>query len=170
LPRGAALFNPLPARSLAENGRVGELSVARILVTGAGGFIGRALCPALAARGHRVVAGLRRRRGPGAPPIEGAETWTSARMQPGGKKGWALTFRRAGAIWGGWIDANRNFTIPRLTTPGYTVVNVAGSYVINQNVTAFARVDNLFDKRYQNPTGFDRPGFGAYAGIRHANR
>lgn len=34
--------------------------MARILVTGAGGFIGRALCPALAARGHRIVAGLRR--------------------------------------------------------------------------------------------------------------
>jgi len=34
--------------------------VARILVTGAGGFIGQALCPALAARGHRVVAGPRR--------------------------------------------------------------------------------------------------------------
>ena len=34
--------------------------VARILVTGAGGFIGAALCPALAARGHQPVAGLRR--------------------------------------------------------------------------------------------------------------
>jgi nucleoside-diphosphate-sugar epimerase len=33
--------------------------VARILVTGATGFIGTALCPALAARGHRVVAGTR---------------------------------------------------------------------------------------------------------------
>jgi nucleoside-diphosphate-sugar epimerase len=34
--------------------------VARILVTGAGGFIGAGLCPALAARGHAVIAGLRR--------------------------------------------------------------------------------------------------------------
>jgi len=40
--------------------------VARILVTGAGGFIGAALCPALAARGHAVAAGLRR--GGAAPP------------------------------------------------------------------------------------------------------
>jgi nucleoside-diphosphate-sugar epimerase len=34
--------------------------VARILITGAAGFIGTALCPVLAARGHHVVAGLRR--------------------------------------------------------------------------------------------------------------
>lgn len=34
--------------------------MARILVTGAAGFIGTGLCPALAARGHRVVAGTRR--------------------------------------------------------------------------------------------------------------
>jgi UDP-4-keto-D-QuiNAc 4-reductase len=42
--------------------------VARILVTGAGGFIGKGLCQALAARGHRVVAGLRR-----TAPAAGAE-------------------------------------------------------------------------------------------------
>lgn len=42
--------------------------MARILVTGAGGFIGRALCPGLAARGHPVIAGLRSGPAPGAPP------------------------------------------------------------------------------------------------------
>src|SRR6202049_2086669 len=34
--------------------------MARILVTGAAGFIGRALCRGLGERGHRPVAGLRR--------------------------------------------------------------------------------------------------------------
>ena len=46
-----------------------ERGVARILVTGAAGFIGRALCRALVARGHQVVAGLRR----GAPPPPGTQ-------------------------------------------------------------------------------------------------
>jgi UDP-glucose 4-epimerase len=42
--------------------------MARIIVTGAAGFIGAALCPTLAQRGHGVIAGLRR---PGPAP-EGA--------------------------------------------------------------------------------------------------
>ncbi|MGH7094409.1 MAG: NAD-dependent epimerase/dehydratase family protein, partial [Stellaceae bacterium] len=41
----------------------------RILVTGAAGFIGRALCRGLAARGHQVVGAVRRAAGP---PVEGA--------------------------------------------------------------------------------------------------
>jgi nucleoside-diphosphate-sugar epimerase len=49
-------------------GQGAKESVARILVTGAGGFIGAGLCPALAARGHAVHAGLRH-----AAAVEGAE-------------------------------------------------------------------------------------------------
>ena len=71
---------------------------------------------------------------------------------------------------GPWIDANRNFTIPRMTNPGYTIVNLAANYWINEQVKLFARVDNLFDLEYQNPTGFERPGLGVYGGIRFANR
>jgi UDP-glucose 4-epimerase len=59
------------------------LSVARILVTGAGGFIGRAVCRGLAARGHRVIAGLRGGLSPGAPPIEGAEPRILGEIAPG---------------------------------------------------------------------------------------
>jgi vitamin B12 transporter len=69
-----------------------------------------------------------------------------------------------------WIDGNRDFSVLRLTAPGYTIVNLAADYTVNDNAKVFARVDNLFDLRYQNPTGFDRPGLGIFGGIRLATR
>ena len=52
-----------------------------------------------------------------------------------------------------WVDVNRDTAkfIPRLDTPAYTTVNLAGSYDLNQNVTVFARADNLFNEQYQVP-------------------
>src|SRR5580693_2316906 len=66
------LFNAFAARSLAPSGRrlrVGGSGLARIMVTGAAGFIGDALCRGLSARGHDVL-GITR--GP-AKPIPGVE-------------------------------------------------------------------------------------------------
>lgn len=68
-----------------------------------------------------------------------------------------------------WIDGNRSFSIPRLTAPGYTTVNLAANYTVNENAKVFARIDNLFDARYQNPTGFLQPGFAIYGGVRLTN-
>jgi vitamin B12 transporter len=65
-----------------------------------------------------------------------------------------------------WIDGNRDFSIPRLTAPGYTVVNLAASFAIDRHLTVFGRVDNLFDRHFQNPVGFLQPTLGAFAGIR----
>ncbi len=67
---------------------------------------------------------------------------------------------------GTFIDGNRNFSIPRLKAPGYTIVNLAANYEVSENFLVFGRIDNLFNLRYQNPTGFRAPGFGAYGGIR----
>ena len=65
-----------------------------------------------------------------------------------------------------FVDGNRDFSVQRLRAPGYAVVNLAVNYEVNQNLTAFGRIDNAFDRRYQDPTGFLRPGIGAYAGLR----
>src|SRR3984893_16605313 len=67
---------------------------------------------------------------------------------------------------GSQVDGNRSFSIPRLDTDPYFLVNVAAEYDFGKGVTVFARADNLFDKRYQDPTGFQRPGFGFFAGLR----
>ncbi|MBV9343714.1 MAG: TonB-dependent receptor [Gammaproteobacteria bacterium] len=66
---------------------------------------------------------------------------------------------------GAWTDGSRDFSVPRLRAPGYTTVNVAGRCTLSPRVSVLARLDNLFDRRYQNPVGFLHPGFGAFAGL-----
>jgi len=67
---------------------------------------------------------------------------------------------------GPWIDGNRSFTIPRLTAPGYTTMDIAVNYEITARLTLYGRVSNLFDENYQDPYGYLRPARGLYAGIR----
>ncbi|MFC0218533.1 TonB-dependent receptor plug domain-containing protein [Pseudochelatococcus lubricantis] len=86
----------------------------------------------------------------------------TARWQATEKLGLSATALYVGA----WVDGNRDFSIPRLRTSGYATVNVAVDYKAADSTVLFARVDNLFDRRYENPVGFLRPGLGVYAGLR----
>jgi vitamin B12 transporter len=67
---------------------------------------------------------------------------------------------------GDWADGNRDFSIPRLRAPGYTTADVAASFDLNSKLALFGRIDNLFNRRYQNPVGFQAPGLGAFAGVK----
>jgi len=69
---------------------------------------------------------------------------------------------------GAWVDDNRSGTILGLRAGGYTVVNIAGTYDLGHGVAAFARIDNALDKSYQDPVGFERPGFGIFGGLKFA--
>jgi vitamin B12 transporter len=69
---------------------------------------------------------------------------------------------------GSQVDGNRSFSVQRLNTDPYFVVNVAADYDLGHGFTVFARIDNLLDERYENPTGFQRPGFGVFGGVRVA--
>ena len=71
-----------------------------------------------------------------------------------------------------WVDVSRDTAvfIPRLDAPAYTTVNLAANYEVDKHVTVFGRIDNLFNRQYENPNGFMRPGFGAFAGIRVSNQ
>jgi vitamin B12 transporter len=69
---------------------------------------------------------------------------------------------------GPWVDVNRAGTVSGLTANGYTVVNLEGSYDLRDGLTAYARIDNLLDRHYQDPLGFQRPGFAIFAGVRIA--
>lgn len=64
------------------------------------------------------------------------------------------------------VDANRDFSVARMRAPGAAIVNVAAEYKLTDKLTAFGRVDNLFNKRYENPVGYLVPGLGAFAGLR----
>jgi len=72
---------------------------------------------------------------------------------------------------GSWWDITRQAEPPDgfsdlVKAPAFTTVNIAANYALRDDVTLFARVDNLFNKEYEDPLGFLRPGFGAYVGIR----
>lgn len=110
-------------------------------------------------------------------------TWTIARddvaqqellRRPKNKASLAATWRPAARFSltasllyvGAWVDGNRDFSIPRLTASPYATVNLAGSYDLGRGVTLFARINNLLDRHYQDPVGFDRPGIGAFGGVK----
>lgn len=48
----------------------------------------------------------------------------------------------------------------------YLLVNLAGSYDVTQNLQLFGRVDNLFDRQYEEVAGYGTPGIGAYGGVK----
>lgn len=68
-----------------------------------------------------------------------------------------------------WVDLYRD--VPRdgfgfYLDPGpYTLVNVAGSHRLTDNVKLTARVNNLLDTEYEPANGFVAPGIEALAGI-----
>jgi vitamin B12 transporter len=70
---------------------------------------------------------------------------------------------------GDWLDVTRDGMASGIVAPGYTVVNLRGDYAIGDQVKLFARVDNLFNRHYQNPTGFLAPSLGIFGGIRVAS-
>jgi vitamin B12 transporter len=68
---------------------------------------------------------------------------------------------------GSWFDFDRSGSFEVMASP-YATVNFSGDYDLGHGVTLFARVDNLLNHRYEDPVGFDKPGIGAYGGLRLA--
>lgn len=55
---------------------------------------------------------------------------------------------------------------PGVETPGFGVVNLRASYELTKNITAFGRLENLFDRDYQEVRGYRTPGRSVYVGLR----
>jgi vitamin B12 transporter len=45
-------------------------------------------------------------------------------------------------------------------------VNLAVNYAVFNHLSVFGRIDNLFNRRYQDPVGFLQPALGVFAGVR----
>ncbi len=64
-----------------------------------------------------------------------------------------------------WQDGNRDFSQVPVTAAGYTTVDVAATYNLSAKLAFFGRINNLFNKTYENPDGFLAPSIGAFAGV-----
>jgi vitamin B12 transporter len=68
---------------------------------------------------------------------------------------------------GSWVDGNRDFTnIEPLNAASFTTVNLAANFDLNEHWSVYGRINNLFDRKYEDPIGFLQPTIGAYAGIK----
>lgn len=67
---------------------------------------------------------------------------------------------------GSWIDGSRDFSVSRLNAHPYVTADIAASYALTDNFALTGRLANLFDKTYENPTGFLQPRRAFYAGIK----
>ena len=75
----------------------------------------------------------------------------------GGGRGKTLDVEPSFGTFGGLFDA-----------PGYQVWDIGASYRIGRYVEAFGRVENLFDRVYEEALGFPALGRRAAAGLRVA--
>jgi vitamin B12 transporter len=66
---------------------------------------------------------------------------------------------------GPWNDFPR-YGFATAQSPGYFTLNVAGNYKVTSDVEVYARMNNLLDRRYENPSGFLQPAFGVFGGVK----
>lgn len=58
------------------------------------------------------------------------------------------------------------FPATQVKLSSYTVVNLRAQYRVTDYLEVFARVENLFDKDYEEVLGFGTPGIGGFGGVR----
>jgi vitamin B12 transporter len=58
------------------------------------------------------------------------------------------------------------FARQRVSLASFTLVGVSGALDLTDNVSLFARAENIFDDDYQEVFGFNSAGAAVYAGLR----
>jgi vitamin B12 transporter len=80
----------------------------------------------------------------------------------------ALLLTATAVFTGAWADINRDGTASGLRGTPYTLINLTGSYDLGRGLSLFARINNLPDRHYQDPIGFQHQGLGVFGGLRVA--
>lgn len=76
-----------------------------------------------------------------------------------------LSFSLAVAYIGSRHDIDAS-TFGRIKDGGYLTANLAASYDVAEGWQAFGKIENLLSKHYEDPDGFEQPGFGLFFGVR----
>jgi vitamin B12 transporter len=76
-----------------------------------------------------------------------------------------LTFSAEGILVGNRYDTDPN-SGARIRRGSYFIANLAASYTVNRRWELIGRVENLFDRDYEEPAGFEQPGAGVYVGVK----
>lgn len=63
-------------------------------------------------------------------------------------------------------DDFSTYPATRMQLDGYVLVNPAFSFQISENIEMFGRVENLFDRDYEEISGYGTPGISVYGGIK----
>ncbi|MGW8370026.1 MAG: TonB-dependent receptor domain-containing protein [Gammaproteobacteria bacterium] len=58
------------------------------------------------------------------------------------------------------------FGVGRFSISGYSVFDITGTYRLTEAVEVYGRVENAFDRTYQEVAGFNSAGAGVYTGVR----
>ncbi|WP_040975325.1 TonB-dependent receptor plug domain-containing protein [Necropsobacter massiliensis] len=61
---------------------------------------------------------------------------------------------------------NITYASTRVKMPSYTLLNLGVDYTLNKNVTLYANLNNLFDKKYENIVGYGQDGRNVYVGLK----
>ena len=59
-----------------------------------------------------------------------------------------------------------SYPVTRTSLGSYVLVNLNGSLKIAESVSLFARIENIFDREYEQVYGYGTPGAGVYGGIK----
>lgn len=65
-----------------------------------------------------------------------------------------------------YVGAQRDSDFSSAVDKEHLVADVYGDYAINENLDAYARIENLFDNQYQEVDGYNVAGFSVYVGLR----